>query len=84
MNTPFKTIVDYALQCNNLQKVEEILQRLESLRFLEDKEYSQSLAQALITISNHKAALDEEQELSDGITQILREDFDEYEDLEDK
>ena len=84
MKTPFKTIVDYALQCNNLQKVEEILQRLESLRFLEDKEYSQSLAQALIRISNHKAVLDEEQELSDGIARILREDFDEYEDLEDK
>ena len=79
-----KTIMTYALQSNDPNELEEILQSLESLRFVKNQAYQQSLAVAIIAISNHKAALDEEQELNDGIMQVLREDFDEYEDIEDK
>ena len=62
-----KAIMTYALQSNDLNELEEILQSLESLRFVKNQAYQQSLAATIIAISNHKAALDEYEDIADKI-----------------
>ena len=61
-----KAIMTYALQSDDPNELEEILQSLESLRFVKNQTYQQSLVATIIAISNHKAALDEYEDIEDN------------------